>query len=174
MRKTLVIATLFSAINVFAQTDIEAGKTTFKSRCAACHNIDKVVVGPALKDVEKRHSEKWIIDFVHSSQTMIKNGDKEAVAVFNQMNQNVMPDHADLKAADIQNILAYIKDESVKLEAKANEAPFQRPAEAKSADRPLELSKDRWIFIGFGVLVILLVVALNAAVKVQSVTHEKE
>ena len=90
------------------------------------------------------------------------------------MNQNVMPDHADLKAADIQNILAYIKDESVKLEAKANEAPFQRPAEAKSADRPLELSKDRWIFIGFGVLVILLVVALNAAVKVQSVTHEKE
>ncbi len=174
MKKLFFVTVFFSAMTAFAQTDIEAGKTTFKSRCAACHNVDKALVGPALKDVEKRYSEKWIIDFVRSSQTMIKNGDKDAVAIFNQMNQAVMPDHADLKDADVLNILAYVKDESAKLEAKAGEAPFQRPAEVKGSERPLSISNDRWVFIGFFILVILIIVMLDKAIKVQSMTRDKE
>lgn len=173
MRKLVIIATIFSTFSTFAQTDIEAGKTTFKSRCAACHNIEKVLVGPALKDVEKRYSEKWIIDFVHSSQTMIKNGDKDAVAIFNQMNQTVMPDHTDLKDADIQNILAYVKDESGKLEAKASETPFARPAEVKGADRPLDFYNDIWTFAGFFTLLVLIIVGLTASVHIQTMINEK-
>lgn len=173
MKKLFFVTILFSAMTTaFAQTDVEAGKTTFKSRCAACHNIDKVLVGPALKDVEKRYSEKWIIDFVHSSQTMIKNGDKDAVAIFNQMNQAVMPDHTDLKDADVLNILAYVKEEATKLEAKASEAPFQRPAEDKGSEKPLSILKDRWVFVGFFLLVTLIIVMLNKAIQVQSLTRK--
>jgi len=45
----------------------EEGKVIFSSRCTACHSIEKKVVGPAPMDIDRRHDEKWIIAFVHSS-----------------------------------------------------------------------------------------------------------
>lgn len=173
MKKLFFATALFSTLNLFAQTDIEAGKTTYRSRCAACHNIDKTLVGPALKDVEKRYSERWIIDFVRSSQTMIKNGDKEAVAIYNQMNQAIMPDHLDLNDADVLNIIAYIKDEGAKLEAKSAAPAFKRPTEIKWGDRPLNFTSDRWLFIGFFAMISLVVIALNVIINVQSKTRDK-
>ncbi|HCU46613.1 MAG TPA: cytochrome C, partial [Sphingobacterium sp.] len=60
---TLIL--LFSSLfSTQAQDNIDEGKALFKSRCASCHAIDKRVIGPALKDVDKRHEEKWIIDFI--------------------------------------------------------------------------------------------------------------
>lgn len=116
---TLVL--LFSSIfSIHAQENIEEGKTIFKSRCASCHAIDKRVIGPALKDVDKRHEEKWIIDFVHSSQTVINGGDEKAAKLFQEYNQTIMPDHKDLSEAQVKNIIAYIKDESVKEPVKAS------------------------------------------------------
>ena len=54
----------------------------FSSRCASCHNVNKVVVGPALAGVSDRHTEDWIIHFVHSSQSVIKGGDTAAIALY--------------------------------------------------------------------------------------------
>lgn len=106
---------LISTSNVFAQTDIAAGKQLFSSRCASCHAVGKEVVGPALKNVEQRHSEEWIVNFVHSSQTVIKSGDTSATRLFDKYNKTVMPDHPDLSKENIDNILAYVNNESQQL-----------------------------------------------------------
>src|SRR5256885_16933968 len=98
--------------NLWAMPPAEIGKTIFASRCAACHNINKVVVGPALANVDQRHNIDWIINFVHSSQSVIKSGNKEAVALFNQFNHIQMPDHPDLSPDDIKSVVEYIKSES--------------------------------------------------------------
>lgn len=116
MRYLKFIALLFSMIVNFIHVqgiNIEEGKQIFTSRCASCHSINKKVVGPALRDVDKRHTGKWIIDFVHSSQTVIKSGDEAAVALFNSHGQTIMPDHTDLKADQIQSIISYIKEQSL-------------------------------------------------------------
>lgn len=110
---TLVILLSF-LYSVHAQENIEEGKKIFKSRCASCHAIDKRVIGPALKDVDKRHEEKWIINFVHSSQVVINGGDEVAKKLFQEYNQTIMPDHKDLSEAQIKNIIAYIKVEGIK------------------------------------------------------------
>jgi cytochrome c2 len=87
---------LFSTSLVLAAPPVEEGKSIFQARCAACHNINKTLTGPALAGVDQRRSMDWIVDFVHSSQTVIKNGDKDAVALFKQFNNIPMPDHNDL------------------------------------------------------------------------------
>ncbi|GLB52262.1 hypothetical protein NBRC110019_13010 [Neptunitalea chrysea] len=116
----LIFITLFilATHSISAQDDAVAGKKTFNTRCAACHSVAKKMVGPALKNVDERHTEEWIINFVHSSQTVIKLGDVEAVRLFKENNQVVMPDHPDLTATDIKNVLTFIKEESTKVGAK--------------------------------------------------------
>src|SRR4051812_17969223 len=51
---------------------VPEGKTIFMNRCAACHNVNKKLTGPALAGVDNRHNLDWIVRFVQSSQTVIK------------------------------------------------------------------------------------------------------
>ena len=115
---------LFTAFHVFATPPVEEGKTIFSARCAGCHNVNKVVTGPALAGIDERRSIDWIVKFVHSSQTLVKSGDKDAVALFDKFNKIPMPDHTDLTPDKIRSIVEYIKSETV---AVTNEGPFKRP-----------------------------------------------
>src|ERR1700759_1095628 len=90
----------------------EKGKTIFTARCTSCHNVNAQVVGPALANVDQRQSTDWLINFIHSPKAMIENKDKDAVALYNQFNQIIMPDHSDLSTEDIKSILSYIKSET--------------------------------------------------------------
>ncbi len=142
-------------------SDAGKGESIFKQRCTACHEIGSKLVGPALKDVSKRRSASWIIQFVHGSQKLIKSGDKEAVTVFNENNQVVMPDHSDLSDADIQNIVAYI--EKAGLQVAANIPAHNRPAEAQSNEQPLAFS-DYGFWALYGIFAMLVIVSLRAVV----------
>jgi len=88
------------------------GKTIFNKTCIACHTIGRGrLVGPDLKDVSSRRKDKWIISFVKSSQGMIKSGDADAVAIFKENNNSVMPDQP-LSTSEIRDIILYIKQQS--------------------------------------------------------------
>ncbi len=101
-----------------ADPDISSGKILFQKNCTSCHAIQTQIVGPALVNVFYRHTEAWIIKFVHSSQAVIKSGDTSAIRLFNKYNQTVMTDHPGLSDQDIKNIIGYIRDESKNLPAK--------------------------------------------------------
>ncbi len=123
------IAVFWVTLHVQAQSvSTTRGKDIFTTRCTACHSIAKDVIGPALKDVDKRRSKKWIISFVHSSQMVIKSGDTAALGLFNSHNKIVMPDHPDLSNEDITSIIAYINQESTKLAS--------RPVDGFNPDEP--------------------------------------
>jgi mono/diheme cytochrome c family protein len=107
-----LLLTAFFTITIYAAPPVEEGKSIFQARCAACHNIHKTMTGPALAGVDQRRSMDWIINFVHSSQSVIKSGDKEAIALFEQYKNIPMPDHQDLSDSQIKNVVAYIKTEA--------------------------------------------------------------
>lgn len=91
----------------------ETGQQLFQSNCAACHTIGGGrLVGPDLAGVHDKRSQKWLENFVKSSQSMVKNGDADAIAVFNEYNNIVMPDIA-LPSAQINALLEHIKSASV-------------------------------------------------------------
>lgn len=158
MKRTIIIFALLHTTTLYAQTDVAGGQTIFKRRCASCHNIKEKVVGPALKDIHQRHTDEWTIKFVHSSQELIKNGDAAAVKLFEENNQTLMPDHTDLKENDIKNIIAYIKEESAKLDVAGSTQPFLKPYDPIGNERPLT-KNDYLVFIVWGLFISLLLIA---------------
>src|SRR5438552_17512200 len=108
--KLLILITIalfiFYSVASFANTSIEDSKSIFTTRCTSCHNVNAQLVGPALANVNQRHTVDWIISFVRSPKTLIEKNDKAAVALYNQFNQVAMPEHSDLSDNDVKNILA--------------------------------------------------------------------
>jgi cytochrome c2 len=88
---------------------ISAGKSIFNANCKTCHRLDQKNVGPALRGVTDRHSLDWTKRFIRNSQVLIASGDAEAVAIYNEYNQLVMPNHEFLSDDDLMNLLAYIE-----------------------------------------------------------------
>ena len=88
---------------------ISAGKSIFNANCRTCHRLDQKNVGPALRGVTERHSLDWNKRFIRNSQVLIASGDAEAIAVYNEFNQLVMPNHEFLSDDDLMNLLAYIE-----------------------------------------------------------------
>ncbi|HTQ11589.1 MAG TPA: cytochrome c [Fimbriimonadaceae bacterium] len=112
----------------------------FSSRCSSCHSVGKgVVVGPDLKGVTARHDRPWLHRFIHSSQTVVKSGDPQAVALFQKYGRQVMPDHP-LTDAEIDALLAFIEAGG----PGGGDGDF-RPASAATA---LEVAKGKDLFLG--------------------------
>ncbi len=89
----------------------ESGEAIFNRVCKACHTVGLgKLVGPDLAGVTHRRSPDWLVKFILSSQSVIKSGDPEAVAVFKEFNSLVMPDNP-FSAAEIQDVLRYIESQ---------------------------------------------------------------
>jgi len=88
----------------------ESGKQIFQQSCAACHSIGGgQLVGPDLAGVNDKRPEDWLLKYIKSSQTLVKSGDKTAMALFEQFNKIPMPDQA-LSDDQIKKVLAHIKE----------------------------------------------------------------
>jgi len=142
--KKLTPILLFSAIisypfNVEAQQD---GEPLFKSVCAVCHTINGGrLIGPDLANVHQRRNEEWILKFISSSQTMVKNGDAEAVAIFNEYNQVQMPD-APYSEAEIKVILDFIISQSPAIAETNTTEPSAEDKNTATADVEIGRSVD--------------------------------
>lgn len=92
-----------------AAPSADEGKKLFEANCASCHKVDKDLVGPALKDIDKRRDIGWIIKWVKNPQAVIKSGDAYATAIYNKFNQQNMTAFGSLKDDEIKSIVEYIK-----------------------------------------------------------------
>lgn len=100
--------TFFSIFTLFAQeADVQAGKKLFNANCASCHKLNKKAVGPALKGVSAKYDREWLYSWIKNSSAMIKDGDPQAVAVWEEYNKIAMNAFPMLSNADIDNIIAY-------------------------------------------------------------------
>lgn len=162
MKTKIILATtiLFFGFPVFAAPPVEEGKTIFAARCAACHNINKALVGPALAGIEQRRSLDWIVQFVHSPQKLIKSGDQYAVDLFNKYKVQ-MPDHPDLTADNIKNVVEYIKAES----SVANEKPDVENTIPVKTDYISVILNNKGLLVSSLVLVAILIAAVWLAIK---------
>ena len=101
---SVVFLFLGFSVSMYAQT----GEDLFKQNCTACHKIGEgKFLGPDLQGVNDRRSKEWLVKFIQSSQTVIKAGDPDAVALFNQFNKIAMPDMP-FTPDQVSGILSYI------------------------------------------------------------------
>lgn len=109
MKVKVFIIAFFSLL--LLQVNAQSGEELFKTTCSACHTINKGrMVGPDLAGVYNRRDNDWLISFIRSSQQMIKSGDPDAVAVFNEYNKVPMPDN-NMTDQQIISIIDYIRQE---------------------------------------------------------------
>ncbi len=91
----------------------DPGEQVFQTTCFACHTIGGGrLVGPDLLSVHERRSQEWLESFVKSSQSMVNDGDADAVALFEEFSRIPMPD-SPVSKQQIRQVLSYIKSQSL-------------------------------------------------------------
>ncbi|MDK2771589.1 MAG: c-type cytochrome [Flavobacterium sp.] len=91
--------------------DPAKGKELFNANCAACHKLDKVATGPALRGVADKYEREWLYKWINNSGELVKSGDAQAVKIFEEFNKVPMTAFPQLSHADIDNILAYTSEQ---------------------------------------------------------------
>lgn len=138
MAALAILVSVSHSQNGWAQ---EPGEQIFKMTCFACHTIGGGrLVGPDLAGVHERRSQDWLERFVIASQSMIKDGDAEAVALFEEFNRIPMPDSY-LSEEQSRQVLGYIKSQS------SNQTTITTPGADVQA-RPAEPASAEDIFAG--------------------------
>ena len=86
----------------FKTTDlglVENGKNIFNSKCTACHNANRRLIGPPMKGIYERRSPEWVMNIILNPDQMIKE-DPIAIALLKEynnimmLNQNITKDEA--------------------------------------------------------------------------------
>ena len=67
------------SFNAYSQdVDIAKGKSLFNANCAACHKLNKNLIGPALAGVSAKYEKEWLYSWIKNSSAMIKAGDEKS------------------------------------------------------------------------------------------------
>lgn len=165
---TSLFVFLFSCQFVFAQdissdpAAIKAGEALFKANCKSCHKVKTDLVGPALAGIEGRApSIQWIKDWVHNSSKVVASGDAYGVAIYEKYKKSQMTAFTSLKDEDIMNILAYVKDETNKVEG----PPPPPTGEKVTSESSVSSTYLDIILAGMIIILVLLLVILALIVN---------
>ncbi|WP_067145069.1 c-type cytochrome [Pseudotamlana agarivorans] len=161
LRLSLIVLLAFTSSLSAQEGDPAKGKSLFNANCAACHQLDKKMTGPALRHVEARLSDEegldreWLHAWIRNSSGLIKSGDAYANKVYNEFGGAAMTAFPQLSDDDLNNILAYTAEEKKAAPAPAAGATGQVAATGASDGISNEL-----ILGALAILFILLAIGL--------------
>jgi mono/diheme cytochrome c family protein len=108
--KSLILVSFLTvaAFSSASAQDAGAGAAIFKQKCTACHALEKAVVGPALKGIDTKYDEAWLLKWIKNAPAFIASGDARAVKA-SEYSPSMMSSFTELSDDDIKNIIAYVK-----------------------------------------------------------------
>jgi len=161
----LISVSLLTFQNTFAQDDpaVTAGKALFNANCAACHKLNKRAVGPALKGVSAKYDKEWLYSWIKNSTAMVKSGDAQAEAIYEEYNGSVMTSFPQLSNEDIDNILAYTDYTPPAAAAAVSAAAGAPAANSAGPDNTLILIA---LILVFGILVVMLFLVQRTLLRI--------
>lgn len=155
----LIFLLTFSTILNAQDGDPANGKTLFNTNCAACHQLDKKMTGPALRNIESILAEEqgldraWLAAWIRNSPGVIKSGDAYANKIFAEYNQTAMTPFPQLSDQDISDILAYT--------AEVPQVTASLDTTVQGAETPVESGTSNKLILGaLALLFALLALAL--------------
>jgi len=164
-----ILASFFTVQGVSAQDDaaVQAGKKLFNANCAACHKLNKRAVGPALKGVSSKYDKEWLYSWINNSTAMVKSGDAQAVAIYEEYNGSVMTSFPQLSTEDIDNILAYTDYTPPATTTAATAAGATVQAAGSSVSNNLILIA---LALVFGILVVMLFLVQRTLLRIATMS----
>ncbi|MCA9229992.1 MAG: c-type cytochrome [Planctomycetales bacterium] len=86
----------------------------FRQNCISCHTIGGGrLTGPDLKDVSKRQSREWLVDFMMNPRAVIDSGDDYARKIFEESRNVPMPTPPGITKDRAEKLLDLIEAESL-------------------------------------------------------------
>lgn len=121
-------------LNAYAtdSVSLHQGKVVFDGNCASCHSIAEEGIGPRLGGITRLRDPKSLSAFVRNSESVIEAGDRRGLLLRNTY-KLPMPVFEHLSDPQIEHVLAYLSQETERLNLEAlevedNAAPEKRLA----------------------------------------------
>ena len=151
--KSLILISFLSlaAANSASAQDAAAGAAIFKQKCTACHGLEKAVVGPALKGIDTKYDEAFLLKWIKNAPAFIASGDAQAVKA-SEYSPVMMSAFPELSDDDIKNIIAYVKVGDPK--------PAADPNAAQAGAGGTATSNGVSNFMLFGLLAVIIIAFL--------------
>jgi len=64
IKRIFLVALLLPSLSISQEADIQAGKSLFNANCAACHQLNRKAVGPALSGVTEKYDREWLYNWI--------------------------------------------------------------------------------------------------------------
>jgi len=116
LKRLLPSLTLFLvfSLNLMAQEgDPANGKKLFNTNCAACHKLDKKLIGPPLKGISEKRTNEWLQAWIKDNNALRASGDQDAIDIFEEYQGMPMIAYPQLSEQDINDIIAFTDDKPV-------------------------------------------------------------
>ena len=158
MKKIYIILVLFSVFT-YGQ-DYDNGKNLFNQHCAACHKMDKKLVGPPLQDVVELQGKDWTKEWIKNSKALIDAGDPHAVEIWEEYNKAAMPAYNFLQDKELDDIVEYLASYKVK---KAEAATVIAPVAAEGGQVVVNSTPTpTYVYALFVICLVVLLIAVYA------------
>ncbi|MCJ8497255.1 c-type cytochrome [Chryseobacterium salipaludis] len=171
---------LSTSASIYAQGDAKNGEKLFKADCAACHALDKQLIGPPLGGVVERLKTEqnletdWLHKWIKNNKELRASGDKYANEVFEKFNQVEMLAFPNLSDQEIDDILEYTTNPPV-AEPAAGAGSAAAGADTEHTPASLEAIKQESMnskiilisLLAIGGLLVWLLIKLRTLVKLQ-------
>jgi cytochrome c551/c552 len=97
-----------------ADPEMAEGAKLYRQYCAACHKVNRKLIGPAMAGINEKYAEEmdWLYAYIRNSQQLVQEGDPKAVALYEEWNRQVMPPFPMLSDEQIDLMLKYIDAEA--------------------------------------------------------------
>jgi mono/diheme cytochrome c family protein len=168
-----VLFAMFAFWNIALAGDPAAGKTLFINNCASCHAKDMKTksTGPALAGLEERwaaYPKTDLYSWIRNSTALIAKGHPRATELWNAYKPTVMNSFTTLKDDEIENILAYIKQQA--------EGGDKKVTATNATTSDSEDSGDNTLFYGaiLAVLAILALVLSQLTTRLNAASYAKD
>ncbi len=86
---------------------VKEGKNIFNSKCFACHKLDSKLVGPPLRNITKKLTPVFIMNYLLNTAEMQKK-DPQLKALVKKFNGILMPDQ-NLNKKQARSVLEYLR-----------------------------------------------------------------
>lgn len=108
-----VLTTVATVMLVTASVLADEAATYFRQNCISCHTVGGGrLVGPDLKDVDKRADRDWLLEFMVNPRSFLDGNDPYALKLKEESRGAVMPNISGLDPAKAAALLALIEAES--------------------------------------------------------------
>ena len=168
LKRILLVTLLFPYLGTSQEADIQAGKALFNTNCAACHQLNRKAVGPALRGVTEKYDKEWLYSWIKNGTQMIKDGDPQAVAIWEEYNRAVMTNYPQFSNEQIDNILAYTNF--------TPPAPAPAVANAQTVSQGSDISVNIILAVAiviFTILIVMLFLVQRTLIKIANASGVK-